>query len=78
MKKSLRQAIRTERLYFDGGFGTMVQSRGLPPGTPPELWNISHPEVIEDIHHAYAAAGSVRTASPSRESTADFASTYTL
>lgn len=58
MKKSLRQAIRTERLYFDGGFGTMVQSRGLPPGTPPELWNISHPEVIEDIHRAYAEAGS--------------------
>ena len=58
MKKSLRQRIRTERLYFDGGFGTMVQSRGLPPGTPPELWNIERPEVIEEIHRAYAAAGS--------------------
>ncbi len=58
MKKSLKQAIRTERLYFDGGFGTMVQSRGLPAGTPPELWNLSHPEVIEEIHRAYAEAGS--------------------
>ena len=58
MKKSLRQAIRTERLYFDGGFGTMVQSRGLPPGTPPELWNIERPEVIEQIHRAYCEAGS--------------------
>ncbi len=58
MKKSLRHALKNERLYFDGGFGTMVQSRGLPPGTPPELWNISHPEVIEDIHRAYCEAGS--------------------
>lgn len=58
MKNNIRQAIRKKRLYFDGGFGTMVQSRGLPPGTPPELWNLSHPEVIEDIHRAYAEAGS--------------------
>ncbi len=58
MKKNLRQRLRTERLYFDGGFGTMVQSRGLPPGTPPELWNIERPAVIEEIHRAYAEAGS--------------------
>ncbi len=50
--------MKSERLYFDGGFGTMVQSRGLPAGTPPELWNIERPEVIEQIHRAYAEAGS--------------------
>ena len=58
MRKNLRRAILTERLYFDGGFGTMVQSRGLPAGTPPELWNIERPEVIEEIHRAYCEAGS--------------------
>ncbi len=58
MNKNLRKAIKTERLYFDGGFGTMVQSRGLPAGTPPELWNIERPEVIEEIHRAYCEAGS--------------------
>ncbi len=58
MKKNLKQALRTERLYLDGGFGTMVQSHGLPPGTPPELWNLTHPNVIEKIHRAYAEAGS--------------------
>ena len=58
MKKRFKQALRTSRLYFDGGFGTMVQSRGLPAGTPPELWNLTHPEVIEDIHRAYIEAGS--------------------
>ena len=58
MKKNLRRAILHERLYFDGGFGTMVQSRGLPAGTPPELWNIERPEVIEEIHRAYCEAGS--------------------
>lgn len=58
MKKSIKQRLKTKRLYFDGGFGTMVQGRGLPPGTPPELWNLEHPEIIEDIHRAYAEAGS--------------------
>ena len=58
MKKSFKQRLKNERLYFDGGFGTMVQSCGLPAGTPPELWNIEHPEIIEQIHRAYAAAGS--------------------
>lgn len=58
MKKGLKQRLKSERLYFDGGFGTMLQSRRLPAGCPPELWNIQHPEIIEDIHRAYAEAGS--------------------
>ena len=57
-RTEIRELIRQKRVYFDGGFGTMVQNRGLPPGTPPELWNLAHPEVIEEIHRAYAEAGS--------------------
>jgi 5-methyltetrahydrofolate--homocysteine methyltransferase len=45
-------------LVLDGGMGTLLHSRGLPVGELPERWNISHPEVICDIHRAYFDAGS--------------------
>lgn len=35
----------------------MLQKRGLPVGTPPEAWNLTHPEIIEDIHRQYLDAG---------------------
>ncbi len=38
--------------------GTMLQAAGLPAGEAPELWNIKHPDIIEDIHKKYIAAGS--------------------
>ena len=43
---NLRELIKMKRLYFDGGTGTVLQSMGLPAGTPPERWNIDHPEKI--------------------------------
>ena len=45
-------------LYLDGGMGTLLQSRGLQPGQLPEHWNLSHPDVISEIHRAYYDAGS--------------------
>lgn len=42
---------------FDGAMGTMLQQAGLPAGTPPEKMNLSHPQAVEAIHAAYAAAG---------------------
>ena len=45
-------------LVLDGGMGTLLHSRGLPVGELPERWNVSHPEVICDIHRAYFNAGS--------------------
>lgn len=45
-------------LYLDGGMGTLLQARGLQPGQLPERWNLSHPEVISEIHQAYYDAGS--------------------
>ena len=41
----------------DGAMGTLLQSRGLSPGELPESWNVTHPEVLLDIHRAYCAAG---------------------
>ncbi len=50
--------LKSNIVYLDGGMGTLLQARGLKPGELPEKWNISHPEVIVDIHRAYFDAGS--------------------
>lgn len=49
--------INKKRVYFDGGMGTMLQKRGLKPSESPELWNIEHPDIIEQIHSHYLQAG---------------------
>ena len=49
--------IKQKRIYFDGGMGTMLQKRGLKAGELPELWNINHSDIIEDIHRQYLDAG---------------------
>lgn len=53
----IREAIKTKRLYFDGGMGTLLQKSGLKPGELPELWNITHSDVITNIHLEYLKAG---------------------
>ena len=42
----------------DGAMGTMLFSAGLQFGDPPEVWNLTQPEVIRRIHRAYLEAGS--------------------
>ena len=53
----INEKIRKSRIYFDGGFGSILQAEGIKPGVPSEEWNISHPEVITKIHRAYFEAG---------------------
>ena len=47
-----------ERLYFDGAMGTMLQNKGLKLGELPELFNITHAHIVEEIHRQYLQAGS--------------------
>lgn len=49
--------IKSGRIYFDGGYGTILQTKGLKPGEFPERWNMTHPEIIEEIHKEYLLAG---------------------
>ena len=42
----------------DGAWGTQLQSRGLVPGGSPEIWNLEHPERVEEVARAYVDAGS--------------------
>ena len=45
----LLERLGKELLYFDGGMGTLLQSKGLQPGELPEVWNLEHAEEIIDI-----------------------------
>ena len=42
----------------DGAMGTMLFSSGLQFGDPPEVWNLTQPDVIRRIHRGYLEAGS--------------------
>lgn len=54
----IRTHLGKDLLYFDGGMGTLLQSKGLGPGELPEIWNLTHPDEIIDIHRQYFEAGS--------------------
>jgi 5-methyltetrahydrofolate--homocysteine methyltransferase len=45
-------------LISDGAWGTELHARGLPSGTNPDTWNLTHPERVEEVARAYAEAGS--------------------
>lgn len=55
---NIREFIKNNIVYLDGGMGTLLQKSGLQPGELPERWNISHPEVIREIHKSYYDCGS--------------------
>ncbi len=57
MGSELLKVIKEKRLYFDGGTGTVLQSWGLNAGTPPEVWNLSRPDKVQELHSAYINAG---------------------
>ncbi|HET9457414.1 MAG TPA: hypothetical protein VFO78_08740, partial [Candidatus Limnocylindrales bacterium] len=37
-------------ILADGAMGTMLFAAGLQFGDPPEVWNLSQPEVVRRIH----------------------------
>lgn len=57
MKKSITDLLGKQFLFFDGGTGTCLQKRCLPPGYFPEKWNIEKPEEIISLHLQYLQSG---------------------
>jgi 5-methyltetrahydrofolate--homocysteine methyltransferase len=45
-------------IMADGAMGTMLFAHGLQFGDPPEVWNLTHPDVIRRIQRGYLEAGS--------------------
>ena len=48
---------RGDVLVADGAWGTLLMEHGLPPGRPPESFNLDRPEVLAEIARQYLAAG---------------------
>lgn len=53
----ITEEMKVRRLFCDGGMGSLLQAQGLKAGELPELWNLTHPEVIVGIHRQYLEAG---------------------
>ncbi len=60
MKKDKFYKLLSENefVFLDGALGTMLQAKGMKTGETPEILNFTKPEWIEEIHSAYANAGS--------------------
>jgi 5-methyltetrahydrofolate--homocysteine methyltransferase len=57
MEGFLDRVTGGEVLVVDGAMGTMLIARGLQPGACPEEWNLTRPEVLEEIASLYLEAG---------------------
>ncbi len=55
---NFREFLKDNIVFLDGGMGTLLQEKGLKPGEHPERWNISHADVIKNVHKEYFDAGS--------------------
>ncbi len=54
---NFKEYIKTNRLYFDGGFGTCLQKMGLKMGETSESWNLTNPDKITQLHKEYVNVG---------------------
>lgn len=60
MEKIINDLLEDSSRFWllDGAMGTQLQKKGLPFGLQPELFNLSHPEIVTGIHREYIEAGS--------------------
>jgi 5-methyltetrahydrofolate--homocysteine methyltransferase len=57
MRSLLKRVRDGEILVADGAMGTMLMKFGLKPGEPPESFNLTSPQVLEEIARLYLEAG---------------------
>jgi len=57
-KPAILDLVKKRIIILDGGMGSLLIDQGLPPGMPPEFWNISNPENVQACHKNYFDAGS--------------------
>lgn len=57
-KPAILDLIKKRIVVLDGGMGSLLIDQGLPPGIPPENWNVSYPEKVQKSHKSYYDAGS--------------------
>jgi len=57
MSSHFLERLTESVLLVDGAMGTQLQVHGLPVGEPGETFNLSHPEIVMQIHREYVQAG---------------------
>ncbi|KAF5090480.1 homocysteine S-methyltransferase family protein [Acetobacterium wieringae] len=53
----LGEILKSKRLYLDGAMGSLLQNKLAAIGPVPEVLNLTHPELIKEIHQLYIDAG---------------------
>lgn len=53
-----RLLAEREWLLCDGAMGTSLFQRGLATGEAPDLWNVTHPDKVAEVHQGFVDAGS--------------------
>lgn len=54
---NFRETLKEKRLYLDGAMGSLLQNKIKEIGLIPEALNMTHAELIKDIHRSYIKAG---------------------
>jgi 5-methyltetrahydrofolate--homocysteine methyltransferase len=57
VEKLMSRLAHGEVLVADGAMGTMLMDRGLESGQPPESFNLTHGDALQEIARAYLDAG---------------------
>ena len=58
MHALLQTLLARRPVVTDGAWGTELQKLGLAAGQHPDLWNLSHPDRVEEVAARYVEAGS--------------------
>lgn len=58
MSSLIAELLQSRPVVTDGAWGTHLQLLGLPSGTCPDQWNLTHPELVEEVPRSYVEAGS--------------------
>ena len=58
MNPGIERLLTQAPIVTDGAWGTELQARGLGTGEFPDLWNLTHPELVGEVARAYVEAGS--------------------
>jgi 5-methyltetrahydrofolate--homocysteine methyltransferase len=56
VRSSLEELLEPGRVVLaDGAAGTNYFGMGLEAGDAPELWNVDHPELVQELHRAFSS-----------------------
>lgn len=57
-KEEFQKELSSGICILDGATGSNLRKAGMPNGVCTETWVLEHPDILQDLQRAYAAAGS--------------------